>query len=104
MSDQPVYMMVNLIVDDADEYRKYEKGFFPLFKKYGGEMITFDDAPIHLEGEAPRSGRVILGKFPNEETAMNWYNDADYQALSEFRRAGTRLQFLTLVHSIPPRG
>jgi uncharacterized protein (DUF1330 family) len=32
------------------------------------------------------------------------YDDADYQALSEHRRAGTDLQFLTMVHGLPPRG
>ena len=35
MSDVPVYMVVNLAVTDADTYRKYEKGFFPMLKKYG---------------------------------------------------------------------
>ena len=30
--------------------------------------------------------------------------DADYQALSEYRRAGTRLELLLLVHGMPPGG
>ncbi len=30
MSDVPVYMVVNLKVQDADTCRQYEKGFFPL--------------------------------------------------------------------------
>ena len=45
MSDVPVYMVVNLQVSDAATYRVYEKGFFPLLKRYGGEFITFDDQP-----------------------------------------------------------
>ena len=51
-----------------------------------------------------RNGRMVLFQFPSEEAARNWYNDPDYQALSEFRRAGTRLEFLTLLHGLPPRG
>ena len=43
MSDVPVFMVVNLAVTDADTYRKYEKGFFPILKKYGGKFLTFDD-------------------------------------------------------------
>ena len=35
--------------------------------------------------------------------ATAWYNDPDYQALSEHRRAGTHLEFLTMVHGLPPR-
>jgi len=97
-------MVVNLAVTDADEYRKYEKGFFPILKKYGGEFVTFDDNPLTLEGDTPREGRMIIFRFPSEQAARDWYADADYQALSAHRRAGTRLDFLTLVHGIPPRG
>ena len=43
MSDVPVYMVVNLHVTNAEEYRVYEKGFFPLLKKYGGTFVTYDD-------------------------------------------------------------
>lgn len=103
MTDIAVYMVVNLIVTSAADYRAYEKGFFPLLKKYGGEFITYDDNPITLEGELPRSGRMIIFKFPSEQLARDWYADPDYQALSEHRRAGTRLEFLTLVHGLPPR-
>lgn len=103
MAEIPVYMVVNLSVTDAETYRKYEKGFFPLLKKYNGKFITYDDQPINFEGEAPRSGRMIIFNFPSEQAARNWYADIDYQAISEFRRAGTKMEFLTLVHGLPPR-
>ena len=51
----------------------------------------------------PPEGRLILFKFPSEEVARNWYADEDYQALSEFMRAGTELKCLTIVHGLPPR-
>jgi uncharacterized protein (DUF1330 family) len=104
MADTPVYMIVNLSITDIDAYRLYEKGFFGLLKKYGGEFVTFDDKPITFEGETPRQGRMIIFSFPSEQTAKDWYADADYQALSEHRRAGTKMEFLTLVHGMPPRG
>jgi uncharacterized protein (DUF1330 family) len=100
-SDRPVYMLANLVVQDASEYRNYEKGFFPLLKRYGGEFLTFDDSPVTLEGVAPRPGRVVIFKFRSEANARRWYADPDYQALSAHRRAATRLEFLTLVRSLP---
>ena len=103
MPDVAVYMIVNLVVSDADEYRKYEKGFFAILKRFGGEFITFDDNHETLEGTDPTEGRVIIFKFPSEQAAKNWYNDGEYQALSEFRRAGTTLKSLTMVHGLPPR-
>ncbi|PCI75083.1 MAG: hypothetical protein COB20_13655 [SAR86 cluster bacterium] len=103
MSDVTVYMIANLVVEDANEYRKYEKGFFPILKKFGGEFVTFDDSHENFEGESPLEGRVIIFKFPSEELAKQWYNDDEYQALSEFRRAGTTLKSITMVHGLPPR-
>jgi len=83
-------MVVNLKIDDRDEYRIYEKGFFPFLKKYNGTFITFDDSPICLEGENPKQfDRVILFSFPSEEDADSWWADAGYQELSKHRRNAT---------------
>ena len=103
MSDVPVYMVVNLKVTDSEEYRKYEKGFFPLLKRYGGQFVTFDDNPTAMEGISPRSGRMIIFSFPSEQAAKDWWADEDYQALSEHRRAGTKMEFLTMVRGMPQR-
>jgi uncharacterized protein (DUF1330 family) len=103
MSDMPVYMVANFTVHDADTYRKYEKGFFPILKKHGGEFITLDDNSHTFEGNAPPPGRVVMFKFPDEDAAKAWFADPDYQAISEHRRAGTEMNFLTMVRSLPPR-
>ena len=103
MSDVPVYVIANLEVDDPERYREYEKGFFPILKKHGGEFATFDDSIFTLEGSAPPKGRMVIFSFPSEAAARGWYDDPDYQTLSEHRRAGTTLRFLTLVHGLPPR-
>jgi uncharacterized protein (DUF1330 family) len=46
---------------------------------------------------------MIILSFPSEEAAKNWYADPEYQALAEYRRAGTHVEFLTMVHGMPPR-
>jgi uncharacterized protein (DUF1330 family) len=104
LSDLPVTMLANLVIEDAEAYRTYEKGFFGILKKHGGTFLTFDDATVTFEGAAPPPGRLVIFRFPSEAAARAWYDDPDYQALSEHRRAGTTLQFLTMVHELPPRG
>ena len=56
MEDIKVYMVVNLQVEDKETYLKYEKGFFPILKRHGGEFLTYDDSFRHLEGSEPLSG------------------------------------------------
>ena len=102
MAEATAFVIANFTIHDADTYRIYEKGFFPILKKHGGTFHTYDDNNANLEGDAPPEGRVVLFQFPSEEAARNWYNDPDYQALSENRRAGTKINFLTIVHGLPP--
>ena len=66
MSEVPVYVVANIIIHDPDTYKKYEKGFFPILKKYEGKFITFDDNIGQLEGSSEVSGRVIIFSFPNK--------------------------------------
>lgn len=103
MADVPVFIVVNLVVKNVEGYRTYEKGFFPLLKRHNGNFVTYDDNPSHLEGVSPRSGRMIIFSFPSETVAQQWWADPDYQKLSDHRRAGCEMQFVTLVHGLPPR-
>tara|TARA_B110000503_G_C7130793_1_gene406730 strand:+ start:1226 stop:1537 length:312 start_codon:yes stop_codon:yes gene_type:complete len=103
MSDTPVYMIANLHINDAETYQHYEKGFFPILKKHGGTFLTYDDNTVTLEGAHPREGRVVMFQFPSEAAAQAWFADPEYQAISEHRRAGTNMEFLTMIHGLPPR-
>ena len=70
MSDVPVYAVVNLQINDAAAYRQYEKGFFPLLKKYGREFITYYDAALTLEGIAPRKQVFPLFRGESENRTV----------------------------------
>ena len=102
MSDVKVYMLANLQIHDAEKYRLYEKGFFPILKKHEGEFITYDDNIVHVEGAKPMQGRVILFCFPSAKHADEWYSDPEYQAISEHRRSGTT-STITRIKGLPPR-
>ena len=104
MNEVEVYMLVNLKLNDAEEYRIYEKGFFPILKKHNGSFITYDDNPVILEGDQPdQFDRVIIFSFPSEEAADSWWNDPEYQELSAHRRAGAEI-ILQRVKGLPARG
>lgn len=72
MSDIPVYMIANFHIQDADTYKLYEKGFFPLLKKHGGSFLSYDDSTVTLEGAYPREGRIVLFQLPSETAAQAW--------------------------------
>ena len=103
MSEQKVFMMANLMINDKDKYQVYEKGFFPILKKYDGEFITYDDSVETFEGSSPLEGRAIIFSFPSPEKAREWFNDPEYQELAKNRRTAAELKNLSMIKSLPAR-
>ena len=94
-----VYIVVNLTILDPDEYRIYEKGFFPYLKKHNGAFVTYDDERKVLEGPEPLPGRAIIFKFPSDqlkklrENVMPlWYSNSSIELLPGHSMASFLLQ------------
>ena len=103
MSEQKVFMIANLNINDRDTYQIYEKGFFPILKKYDGEFVTYDDSVETFEGSSPLEGRAIIFSFPSPEKAREWFNDPEYQELAKNRRTAAELKNLSMIKSLPAR-
>ena len=103
MSEQKVFMIANLKINDKDTYQIYEIGFFPILKKYDGEFITYDDSVETFEGSSPLEGRAIIFSFPSPEKAREWFNDPEYQELAKNRRTAAELKNLSMIKSLPAR-
>ena len=82
---KPVYLVVDVKIDDVEAYGKYKEKVKPLIERYGGEYLSRGGEINVLENELWEPTRMVLVKFPNKESAMNWYNCAEYQALKKIR-------------------
>ena len=98
----PVHFIAQFDIDDADVYRAYEKGFFPVLKQYGGEFVTFDDDVTVLEGDKP-SDRTVILRFPDEDACLTWWNSPEYREIAPHRHAGTTSRFVGIVKPPPAR-
>ncbi|MEI6664357.1 MAG: DUF1330 domain-containing protein [Actinomycetes bacterium] len=94
--NQPVYFLGHFTINDRDEYRKYEKGFFPLFGGTEGTFMALDDDGTVLEGSRPM-GRTVLLNFPNKESVLDYWESDDYESIAKHRRAGTTTQAICLI-------
>lgn len=98
----PVHFIAHFTVNDADVYRQYEKGFFPILKPYGARFVTYDDAVAVLEGERAE-GRTVIIEFPSVEVLMDWWNSPDYVELAKIRHASVTTHSVSVVHAMPAR-
>jgi len=84
----PVYLVAQLTIHDRTRYADYAIGFMPIFTKYGGKLLSVDEAPKVIEGDWKYT-RTVLLEFPSEESADAWYRSEEYQAIAAHRRAAS---------------
>ena len=87
----PAYIICTMTIHDPETYRKYTALTPATLARYGGKFLTRGEPIVSLEGPAFTHRQVILA-FPDTATAQAWYNDADYQSASAFRRMASKGQ------------
>ena len=51
----PVYLIAQITIHDRSSYDKYDDGFFEVWEKYDGEVLSVDEAPTILDGQHLRN-------------------------------------------------
>ena len=82
---QPVYLVVDVKIHDADAYGKYKEKVKPLIESYCGEYLSRGAEINLLENELWEPIRVVLMKLTDKKSAINWYNCDEYQELKKIR-------------------
>ena len=94
------YVVAHFTIDDGDAYGRYAEAFPAVFSKYGGEVVAIDDGRPVVEGTVP-TGRTVILRFTDLETANEWWSSPEYQKIAVDRRAGTTPHLITLIGERP---
>ena len=79
-----IYFIANIRMKDEVAYQPYLKDVNATMTLYGGEYLAVEDGPRIMEGEWPYT-RIVLVRFPNEESLNRWYDSDEYQAILHYR-------------------
>ena len=79
------YVIVRADVTDMDSWKQYAAAAGPTSKPYGGEYIARGGAVEGLENFEDDGKRVVVMKFPDMDSARNWYNSPEYQEAKKLR-------------------
>lgn len=99
----PAYLIADIELHDAEQYREYVEHVPALIEKHGGKYLVRGGNTRTLEG-AWRPSRLVVLQFPDREAAMALYEDPDYAPYRNLRQsiADTRL-ILAEGHDEEPR-
>ena len=93
-----VYAIAQITIHDRARYQRYAAAFMPILEAYGGRLLAADERPEVVEGTWPHQ-KVILIAFDDRAHYERWANSAEYQRVSEDRRAAT-VGVSLLVHGL----
>jgi len=77
------YWVVNVEVENLDEYMKYVKANGPVFEKFGGKFLA--RAGQHQVREGQVNSRIVVLEFKDFETAVACYDSPEYQEAKMLR-------------------
>ena len=73
------YFICTMTIHDPETYRKYTALTPATVARYDGRFLTRGDTVQTVEGPT-FTERLVLIEFSDRDTALAWYNDADYQS------------------------
>ena len=76
--------VAQITINDTEKYQKYIDGFYEVFDKYEGEILSVDDDVREIEGKRLHP-RIVVIRFPDESEFERWYYSPDYQKLAMLR-------------------
>ncbi len=80
--------MAQISITDRAVYNRYQVRFLDVFKKFKGQLLAADENPQVVEGDWERE-KVILMKFPDQESFEDWAFSDEYQEIAKDRKAGS---------------
>ena len=89
------YVIVEVDIFDLDKYKEYTKVSPGTLKPYGGEFVIRGNPIEVLEGEWNHD-RMVMLKFPDADSARNWYNSEEYQSAKQIRSSASKARFLLI--------
>ena len=83
--EQEYYLLVDVDIHNIDEYKKYLNKVKPMVEKFGGKYLIKGGEIDAKETDLWKPTRIVLVKFPNKISALNWYNSEEYRPLKNLR-------------------
>ena len=84
----PAYVIVDVKINNPDEYEEYKKLTPASVAAYQGSFIVRGGPTETLEGDwVP--GRIVVLEFPNAERARQWWNSPEYAPAKMIRQGAS---------------
>ena len=79
------YVIVDVRIDNPDEYQKYMTGARPIAERFGGEYLVRGGNFQVVEGDYFQPRRLVMVRFPTKEAFESFYHSPEFQQVRQIR-------------------
>jgi len=91
----PAFVIVEIEVNDLEDYEDYKKLVPASVEAYGGRFIARGGAIESLEGDwAPE--RIVVLEFPSLERARQWWASPEYSDAKAIRMRAAQTRMIAI--------
>lgn len=89
------YVVVEIHVEDAQQYERYKEMAGPTVTAHGGRYVVRGGAAEVLEGDR-EPGRVVVLEFPTVARAKEWWSSETYSRARGVRASCAATQMIVV--------
>ena len=89
----PAYVIVEVEVNDPEEYEEYKKLTPDSITAHGGKFIVRGGQTFTLEGDW-NPQRIVILEFPSVEQAKQWWSSTAYAPAKAIRQRAAKTKML----------
>ncbi len=89
------FAIVQINVTNKEKYQEYLNQVTPTVQKFNGDYIVRAGKFKVMLGEWNYS-RTVVVKFPDYQTALNWYNSKEYKPIKKIREDNSEGNFIII--------
>jgi len=86
----PAYLIVDTLIENADEYEKYKALAKPIAEQYGGVYRARGGSMDIVETDLWSPTRMVIIEFPHMQAARAFVDSEEYAPVKPIRRDNAR--------------
>ncbi len=84
-SGPPAYFIAEVEIHDMAGFKPYAEQFASTLEPFGGQLLSFGESIVPIEGIEKTAARAAIVVFPNAQAGRDWFASPTYRKIAPLR-------------------
>ncbi len=82
---KPAYIVAEVEIHDLAGFKSYAEQFAGTLQPFGGELLSFGETIVPVEGIEKTTARAAIVRFPSAQAGRDWFASPVYRKIAPLR-------------------